>query len=190
MSRFVTVIMLLLTLALPGAASAATPEHPNEFFLGIGDAGMLWAFEDVFVTIFSFGYVSYGEEKLGFQVVGGYQHHFSPSLSLGATASWAGSQRAQYFDDVYVGDVERRMYAVMLDGRARWFRRPSFQMYSGLGLGLAALADEDEYDSESTSGPCWHLVPIGMRVGRDVAAYAEFGIGWNGFLKAGITRRW
>jgi hypothetical protein len=191
MSRSILAIALatlLVSVAVP--ANATPPPTPDEFFVGIGDAGLLFAFEDVFTTAFSFGYITYGDEQLGFQVVGGYQRHLSEWGSLGVTASWAGSQREMFFDGDYAGDVERRMYSLMLDGRARWLRRPGWQLYSGLALGAVALTDEDEDDRGSESGLGWHLIPLGVRVGREVAGFAEVGVGWHGFLKAGLTRRW
>jgi hypothetical protein len=183
--------MQALLLAAPVAAAAATPPKPNELTLGIGDAGLLFALEDVVVTIGTLGYVTYGDQQGGFQLVGGYQRWLPEWATLGVTGSWAGSRRTMFVGGVDRGDVERRLLTVMADGRAHWFRRPRVSLYSGLAFGLATLSDdlEDLPDEDDLTGAAFHVIPIGIRFGRDVSGFVELGAGWHGFLKAGLTGR-
>lgn len=185
-------VAVFLAMLLASAASAQTPEKPNEFFVSIGDAGLIFEFEDALLTIGTLGYVTYEDEELGFQIAAGYQRWLNRWGSLGVTGSWAGSKRTMVISGTPRGDVERRLLTAMVDARGHWYRRPSVDLYSGLALGGAHLSDdlEEVGDEDSVSGFAFHVIPIGIRAGRDWGASFELGIGWHGFIKAGLSRRW
>lgn len=183
-------LLFALGMLLAGSALAQPPEKRNEVVLGIGDAGLLFMLDDVTTTIFTLGTVTYGDERGGVQVVAGYQRWFSRGTSAGVTATWAGAKKTMFFRGRSVGDVERRQMTLTVDGRAHWFRRPSAELYTGLALGVGAFSDAlvgapDENDTFLA----FHLVPIGVRFGRDWAGFFETGFGVNGFVRAGVSRR-
>ena len=179
-------------LFLASSALAQVPPPQNEFFVGVGDASLMFTFEELAVTLGTFGIVSYGDTEGGVQVVGGYQRRLNAWASAGVTASWAGGRRTMYFLDEEIGEAERRMITVMADARAHWFRRPAVEIYSGVALGMVQYGDEwgDVADDESYTHVGFHVTPVGVRVGRDLGVFAELGVGWHNFLKAGLSGRW
>ncbi len=183
---------LALVMLIASSASAQPPERPNEFFLGVGDAGLIFEFEEVLVTVFSLSQVRYGDEKIGVQFIAGYQRHFNSWASAGVTTSWAGSRRTVFIGGADNGEVERRLITVVADGRAHWLRRPNVRLYSGLALGYAQLSDDlgNLADKDALNTLAFHIIPVGVRVGRDVGGFFEVGAGWHGFFKAGLSGRW
>lgn len=179
-------------LFLASSALAQVPPPQNEFFVGVGDASLMFTFEELAVTLGTFGIVSYGDTEGGVQVVGGYQRRLNSWASAGVTASWAGARRELFYFGESQGEVERRMITVMGDVRAHWLRRPGVELYSGLALGLVQWSDDWESlpgdDDDSTLG--FHVVPVGIRFGRRVGGFVETGIGWHSLLKAGLSSRW
>ena len=186
--------LLAMTLGMLVASSALaqSPEKKNEFFVGVGDASLMFTLEDLATTLGSVGLVHYEDTEGGLQVVGGYQRRLNAWASAGVTASWAGGRRTMYFLDEEIGEAERRMITVMADARAHWFRRPAVEIYSGVALGMVQYGDEwgDVADDESYTHVGFHVTPVGVRVGRDLGVFAELGVGWHNFLKAGLSGRW
>jgi hypothetical protein len=92
-------------------------------FLGIGDCGVIFMFEDMATSvglalIGGGGRVTYGNQQGGFQIVAGYQRLFRGRLSAGVTASWAGSSKTVFLNREDSGKIERQMLTLMADGRA------------------------------------------------------------------------
>ncbi len=187
-----TLLTLALGMLVASTALAQPAMKKNELFVGIGDASLMFTFEDLVVTIASLGAVHYSDAEGGLQVVGGYQRRFNDWFSAGVTGSWASATRTMYVLDEDRGDVERRLITVMGDARAHWLRRPSVDLYSGLALGYAQWTDEwDASDHTADDGmAAFHIIPVGVRVGRDLGVFAEIGVGWHNILKAGLSGRW
>ena len=176
---------------LASTALAEPPAQRNELFLGIGDAGLIFMLDDVGTAVLTLGTVTYGDEVGGFQIVGGYQRWFSSWSSLGVTGSWAGARKTAYFRGEDVGKVDRRLITLMIDWRAHWLRRPAWDLYSGVAVGVGEMST-DLYSAPDEDGtyPTFHFIPIGVRGGRDWGIFAETGFGLNGFVKAGVSRRY
>jgi opacity protein-like surface antigen len=76
--------------------------------------------------------------------------------------------------------------------RFRYLNKPSFCMYSGIGLGVTM-----DYYSKTTDGtsttkgrkllPAGQLTLLGFRVGRAFSFFGEFGIGTNSIINAGVS---
>jgi hypothetical protein len=183
--------VLALGMLLASTAFAQPPEKPNEVFVGFGDAGLIFALEDVVTTVFTLGTVTYGDQEGGLQVVAGYQRRFGSWAGLGVTGSWAGAKKTMRLMGNDAGRVERRLLTLMVDGRAHWLRRPRVELYSGLAFGFTSLGDEWAAlaEEEDLNGVGFHAIPIGIRFGRDVGGFLETGVGYHGFLKAGLSAR-
>ncbi len=180
----------LLVLVLAPAAFGQVPENRNEVFVAVGDPGLIFAFEDVGTVLFTLGTVRYGDQKGGIQVSAGYQRWLSSWSSLGVSGSWASASKTMYILDEPVADVERRLLTVMADWRAHWLRRPAWDLYSGVAVGLSNYSD-DLYSAPDEHGnfPTLNLIPVGVRVGREWGGFGELGIGLNGFVRAGLSHR-
>jgi len=182
---------LALGMLLASSALAEPPQKRNEFFLGIGDASLIFAMEDVAVTIFTFGAVTYGDVEGGYQIVGGYQRRFGRWASAGVTASYGSAERTLYIFREDQGKVDRRMLTFMADGRAHWLTRPGMDLYSGFAFGVARTSDEllSTSHEEEDVMPAFQLTFIGVRVGHDVGGFLELGAGFNSIVKAGLSGR-
>ena len=182
--------LALGTLLASSALAQSTPKQ-NELFLSVGDAGLIFAIEDVVVAVGTLGNVTYGAQEGGYQIAGGYQRRLGTWASAGVTASWAGARKTVHVHGTPYGKVERRLLTLMAEGRAHWLRRRSVELYSGIALGVAQMGDDLSSLSEegdlTTLG--FHVTALGMRVGRDVGGFLELGAGFNGFLKAGLSGR-
>lgn len=187
-------LAVLFTLLVASPASSAPPPRPNELHVGLGDRGMMFefndAFGDIFATIFSLGHLSYGETGGSPQFTAGYERWLNRWASLGASGAYVTSHRTVYWDDVRQSDEEQSLFVVMGDARAHWLRRPSVQLYSGLSLGIANWGYKYASHSSSEGGLAFQLTPIGVRIGRDLGAYAEFGLGHGSALRAGLSKRY
>ncbi len=183
--------LVALGVLLSSSASAEMPQKRNEFFLGVGDAGLIFELEHAVVEIGSLGAVKYGSQEGGFQIVAGYQRRFTRFASAGLTASWAGSRRTVYVLGEDAGKSERQLISLLADGRAHWLARRHVDLYSGVAIGFTQLSDKlgaisaDENDNFLG----FHVIIAGVRVGRDMAGFLELGAGWNGILKAGVNAR-
>ncbi|MFT6797792.1 MAG: hypothetical protein ACJART_002946, partial [Maribacter sp.] len=62
----------------------------------------------------------------------------------------------------------------------RYISKPSFQMYSGIGL---AYFTTGEYDTNFS----FQGTALGFRVGKKLAAYAELGFGYKGIAQIGAS---
>jgi len=184
---------LAVALGMVVASSALAQSSPprNEFFVGAGDASLVFTFVDIATTIGSLGLVSYGDAETGLQYVAGYQHHFGWA-SLGVTGSWASDQRTVRVAGEARGDAERTLTTVLLDARGHWLRRRTVDLYSGVGIGYARWTDDwedlDEKVDDSSVG--FHVIPLGIRVGSGLGVFLETGIGWHNLVKAGLSGRW
>jgi hypothetical protein len=75
--------------------------------------------------------------------------------------------------------------------RFRYLNKPSFCMYSGIGMGVTM-----DYYSETSNGttksgqkllPAGQMTLLGFRAGRALAFFGEFGIGTCQIINAGIS---
>lgn len=182
---------LLLGMLLASSAPAQPIEPKHELFLSVGDAGLIFALEDIVVAVGTLGNVTYGDQEGRFQVSGGYQRHFNRWTSAGVTGSWAGSRKTMYVRGARYDEVERRLLTLMAEGRLHWLRKPAVGLYSGLALGVFQMSDDlaSLPKSDDLTGPGIHVILLGVRAGRDVGGFLELGAGFNGFLEAGISGR-
>jgi hypothetical protein len=183
---------LTLGMLLASTALAQSPQKQNEFFVGVGDASLIFMIDDIATTIGTLGTVTYDDTEGGIQVVGGYQRRLGTWASVGVTGSWAGARRTMHFFGEEAGQVERRVLTVMADARGHWLRRPSLDLYSGLALGAVQWSDDWESvpNEEDFTHFGFHVIPVGVRVGRDLGVFLESGVGWHNLLKAGLSGRW
>lgn len=186
-----SLLALALGMLVASSALAQTAPPRNEFFVGIGDASLVFTFVDIATTVGSLGLVSYGDADAGLQYVAGYQRHFGWA-SLGVTGSWASDQRPVRVGGEARGDAKRTLSTVLLDARGHWVHGRTVDLYSGLGIGYAHWTDDwedlDEKVDESHVG--FHVIPLGLRVGRSVGVFVETGVGWHNLIKAGLSGRW
>jgi opacity protein-like surface antigen len=102
-------------------------------------------------------------------------------------SSYSNSSKNEMTDNLWQG---------IANVRFRYLNKPSFCMYSGVGMGVTM----DYYTKTYTSStgeittetgqkllPAGQLTLLGFRVGRALSFFGEFGIGTNSIINAGVS---
>ena len=90
-----------------------------------------------------------------------------------------------------IGDVTHRYITVGFGSEYHYISKDWFQMYSGIAVGYTSQnADfttgsniEDGNDSYFN----FQVNAVGLRIGKSFAGFAEFGVGYRGFVSAGLS---
>ncbi len=185
-----------LAMLLASTALAEVPAPRNQVSVSIGDPGAIFLFNEIadgiLTGIFTLGTVRYGDQHGGYLLTAAYERRLGRWNGVGVSGSWAYSSKRAYFRGEDIGKVERQLLAFTADWRAHWLRRSSVDLYSGLSAGFLNFSDElgapgGGDDSETTLA--LQAVPLGARFGRAWGGSLETGIGTNGFVKLGLSRR-
>lgn len=124
-----------------------------------------------------------------------YMRAVNPVIGVGFQVSYTQIGRTEsvnyYGTAPYTNSLTDNLWQGMAFVRFRYINSPSFCMYSGIGMGVTMDYYSEIVESTSTSGqelfPAGQLTMIGIRVGRSLAFFGEFGIGTNYILNAGIS---
>ncbi len=196
-----TALALALGMLLASSALAEPPQRKNEVFIGVGSGPVVFVLQaigDVFVDVAFHGGGSYRTEGSGGgQFVAGYQHRFNRLLGAGASGSWAKISEDLYREgeNQKLSTTTRQMVTIQVDGRLHWVDWRWGGLYSNVGLGFAARHYEytdDEYHvsfSHDWSHAAVNLIPLGVRLGGDVAGHLEIGGVTNSWVTAGLSYR-
>jgi hypothetical protein len=85
--------------------------------------------------------------------------------------------------------TEVSYFHFMARGDYTYFTREWVRLYSGAGIGMAVVTEEEQ-EEKSTDTEYWFAFQVnalGARIGKRVAGFVELGFGYNGILSAGIT---
>jgi opacity protein-like surface antigen len=128
----------------------------------------------------------------------GFARSLNKVISVGFQMSYTKIGRSQEMYDyqyppTYYNNSEMtdNLWQGLANVRFRYLNKPSFCMYSGMGIGVTM-----DYYSQTISGnttkyqkllPAGQLTLLGFRVGRALSFFGEFGIGTNSILNAGMS---
>ncbi len=131
----------------------------------------------------------------------GFARSMNKVISVGFQLSYTNIGRTgtdYYYDYNYNQSVSTNiemtdnLWQGIANVRFRYLNKPSFCMYSGIGLGVTM-----DYYSKTTDGtsttkgrkllPAGQLTLLGFRVGRAFSFFGEFGIGTNSIINAGVS---
>lgn len=120
-----------------------------------------------------------------------YSYRFKRWLELSGVLTYSGYHRSYY--DKYSGDFAYRentcSISVMPYVRFNWLYRNWVRMYSGIGIGISAVVDQDNMSTWSGVRLAGSITPIGIAVGRYFYGLAELSIGTTGLVTVGIGYR-
>ncbi|MCX6252455.1 MAG: hypothetical protein NTX61_17110 [Bacteroidetes bacterium] len=125
----------------------------------------------------------------------GYSRTFNRVLSFGFQASymnvyWEGTG---YSDNEATSKHNDAVLSGIVKLSFCYVNKPSFRMYSGFGIGIsvinstATLNGNSYYDRKLR--PAGQLTLMGVRAGRKLGGFGEFGFGTNGIINAGMFYR-
>ncbi|MFZ4521785.1 MAG: hypothetical protein ACOYNC_08775 [Bacteroidales bacterium] len=133
----------------------------------------------------------------------GYARSMNKVVSVGFQLSYTNIGRSGNSDYYYSSQSTYRetmtdnLWQGIANVRFHYVNKPSFSMYSGIGLGVTM----DFYKKTINSGsiqsnevingqkifPAGQMTLLGFRVGRALSFFGEFGIGTNSILNAGVS---
>jgi len=93
------------------------------------------------------------------------------------------------------GDLTRKFITVAIEGQYRYQNMNKVQLYSGIGIGYTfgseTLNPPSSIGKTVSTGTinsiAWQINAIGIRVGKAIAGFAEFGYGYKGIVNLGIS---
>ncbi|MCX6247399.1 MAG: hypothetical protein NTW10_06675 [Bacteroidetes bacterium] len=114
--------------------------------------------------------------------------------NIGRTGTFYDYNNVSYNSTSYDINMSDNLWQGIASIRFQYLNKPSFCMYSGVGLGVVM----DYFEKTKADGgvfvskgqkifPSAQLTLLGFRFGRAISFYGEFGIGTNSVLNLGIS---
>ena len=116
-----------------------------------------------------------------------YTTSINPWFSIGAKCTFAAKWFAEYNSQTNELFARHNAYDIgaLLNMRFEWLRHESVQMYSTIGVGLAAHFER----AEGRYLPMFDATFVGLSVGRSFYGFVELGGGISGSLRGGFGVR-
>jgi hypothetical protein len=200
MKKTIALALLSGVLLLSAGIQAQEPEslnRPNEFHAGYG------AFSTFYFTNNNHnyhGYDSYYYDEDEPSSPGtffiGYKRQVSRLISVGIDFSYTyrtNSYRSRdYYDSVYSsGTSTDHLLCGLTKVTIGYINKPFLRLYSAAAIGLtvdlnSSTIEGIEY-TDRTIKPAGQLTLFGLRAGKALGGFVEFGVGTNGIILAGIS---
>jgi hypothetical protein len=185
-------VLILVGFFLSSAALAQSRRHDLSASFGIVTLDQVSdILEDVVNIVISLG--TYSKSNMEFSGAPFLTYHFSPQGRLGfglalGTYSTEGDLQSGIGEP---GTFKERNSIGALEVDYRWILRRSFQLYSGVGLGLrlrhGTYATEGSTETLNKTLPTFHLNVLGFRFGGTIGFFGELGMGYKGMLSLGLN---
>ena len=124
----------------------------------------------------------------------GFCRSLNPVIAVGFQMSYTniGRSEGSYgYPGSYTTQMTDNLWQGLANIRFRYLNKPSFCMYSGIGMGVTMDYYQKTYNSVTSKGqkllPAGQLTLLGFRVGRALSFFGEFGIGTNSILNGGVS---
>jgi hypothetical protein len=93
------------------------------------------------------------------------------------------------------GELNRNFITLAIEGQYRYQNMNKVQLYSGIGIGYTfgneTLTTPASSGNKTITGNinsiAWQINAIGIRVGKSIAGFAEFGYGYKGIVNLGLS---
>jgi hypothetical protein len=203
-STFLVTLMLFILSANAPLFSQElhSADRPNEIYGGYG-AGSLYYFTGPINHYYKdLPYYYYSDEQdptsIGTFFLG-YNRHMGKVISIGFLVSYMHlNQDFEYMKDpysndttVYIGQNKEDLITGMARVTFNYLRKPVLTIYSGAAVGvtvdLGSSTINGVSDTERKLKPAGQLTLFGLRAGKALGGFIEFGVGTNGIVTAGIS---
>ena len=179
----------------------------NEFSLGIGDPAfanlqrgsiwekLLWCHFDRYQSdtlgnwfdpgIYHSNYIATCPISLG------YMYRLRKFLWLGGSVSYMGvfGKVFDARDDSFLYNHTETQIAFLPAVRFSYLNKKYVTLYSGLSTGFLLNFEKENGSTDVYFHPTFQLTAFGVSVGRKFLGYTEVGVGYKGFITAGIGYR-
>lgn len=164
-------------------------DYPQFFYSGPADFS--WQYSDN-IAEYLYDTRYYGGNGYLTGAVGvTYSYRFRKWFELSAVAVYSGYHRSFY--DKFTGDFAYRQnlcsVSIMPYVRFNWLYREWVRLYSGIGVGLSFVVDDDRTGCEPGVAPAAAVTPFGIAVGRNFYGLAELSLGTTGMFIVGVGYR-
>ena len=185
-----TATLLALSLLVVSSATVCAQDYRHEVSVGIGLAtfpDIAESFMMVLSVPYSMGFV-HEEVTTTPALTVYYMYHASRLISVGGNFVYQKFDREWYLLGEQVSTNSINYYTFMGRVDFNYVRTRLLRMYSGVALGIfhASESGESVEDNTLTKGAL-QVNAFGLRVGKQLAGYLEFGFGFNGIIAAGIA---
>ena len=184
-------------------AEMSFPKH--EIYAGLGmlnDNQMIAMLSDIVGAVVTVGYLVRPDSYRVYTPFFGYRCQFAKHFSLGAIVAFDANS-VKVYNGTNISDpavsmrkVNRRYMTFAVEPTFNYMCRPSLQLYGYVGLGGTVVSFSNTKFDDGTSTNVSrlpfinaHITPIGIRFGKALGGFAEFGYGYKGILNVGISCR-
>ncbi|MFP4488176.1 MAG: hypothetical protein ACLFN1_02630 [Bacteroidales bacterium] len=195
---FAAGLMIILLFTVSNYKShSQTIGHDHEFTVGVGFVTtdqVLGVFIDIFRALGTLGNVYSDNVNYTGALYLNYKYFFTPRFAAGLSVLTDKARGDLVNDDDQVlGSFNRRALTLAPEVSLSYVNRKSFRMYGMIGAGYTFGREkstndlgEDNYTS-SYNHINFQLSPLGLRLGKQIGAFAEIGFGYKGILNIGIS---
>jgi hypothetical protein len=168
------------------------PIKKHEITISVGllnDVQLMAMVGDLMATVVTAGYLVQPGGYSAFSPSISYRYWFGRRFGLGASYTFDVNSvkiRKESGTDADFRLYKRYYSTIAVEGVFNYMNRPYCQLYGMLGFGVS-IATIPKSVLRTVVIPNGHLMPIGVRVGRNVGAIFEFGFGYKGFINAGLS---
>ncbi len=192
------VLTLLLAIAFTSLKGQTAPSaYHNELAgsYGIMTTNQVFnVLKDIASVIFTFG--NYNKDNTDY--TGGwflaYKYAPSDNILLSFTGGIDGAKGDLVENDIKYGEFKTTYTSAIIGFDYRYLNKDLVQLYSGIGAGVTLCKNSGTQSGSGDTDVSWdnpylnfQLNLLGVRVGKALAGFAEFGFGYKGMINAGVS---
>ncbi len=142
----------------------------------------------------SLGTITYDNESSTGSIFLTYKYAAQDRWMIGGTFVYESLKKDVIVAGVNSGEQKNNSYTIAFETDYRYISSSLFQMYSGAGIGYT-FSDEEFTSSSNANNNIsdnggnvnFQITALGIRLGDDIAFFAEGGFGYKGIINAGIS---
>ena len=187
----IAIVIMALMLAFP--LSAQFEKHEISASYGVVTLDQVVdIFEDILISIFTLG----NFEKDDYSYTGAlfltYRYSANYRWDIGVTAGLDRVEGNLIWADQLAGTFRESHNTIALETHLRWVRKSFIELYSGIGVGYTFTNNyaellTGEQESINSGHVTGQLNVLGIRLGKKIGLYTEFGFGYKGLLNFGAS---
>lgn len=196
---FLVVIATLMAVTSVNAQSDG-PRHEVGVSYGVGASAIIDGLSNAFSNGLFDGIQGLkwkDSKEFGTLGIEYFYHLDNPRMALGGVVTFASYQEDVYEKDetTKVGDRKRCYYTLMPAIKYYWVNNKQFGVYTKAAAGIMFMTSKDttlksESSNDSQVEFMFQASLLGLEAGsKNVRAFAEFGVGEQGIILAGIRAR-
>lgn len=197
MRKIVLLAAAMLVMLGAQAQGNGYNDTKHEVSVSIGaNSNSQWidVFEDVTVVAISGAIATFDNDHYVGPLSAEYFYHAKPWLGVGGIFAFGYNKQDVLFDGKKDGEMKHTYYTLMPAVKLDWLRKTHFGMYSKLAVGMTLRTEsiddnsaEANTDSNTMTHVNWQVSLLGIEAGPPtIRGFAEFGLGEQGMLLAGV----